>query len=134
MVCESTGEIWTINPATPCLNPCFNGICSASFDKKLSNSIIGSLNPCFNGIWSAREYRPAALELFLIVLILVLMEYGLRVGGQTAVRGTVLDRLNPCFNGIWSARSLSETKGNNNKQSLNPCFNGIWSASPPSKH
>ncbi len=37
------------------------------------------------------------------VLILVLMEYGLRVGGQTAVKAVVNGGLNPCFNGIWSA-------------------------------
>ena len=36
------------------------------------------LNPCFNGIWSARENQEFITEQILVVLILVLMEYGLR--------------------------------------------------------
>ena len=35
------------------------------------------LNPCFNGIWSASEDFPSAVKCE-SVLILVLMEYGLR--------------------------------------------------------
>ena len=37
------------------------------------------LNPCFNGIWSARVRYPAGHANAGDVLILVLMEYGLRV-------------------------------------------------------
>ena len=39
---------------------------------------IVCLNPCFNGIWSA-SYIPNAFQRTHPVLILVLMEYGLRV-------------------------------------------------------
>ena len=35
------------------LNPCFNGICSASFLYKTQSQTQISLNPCFNGICSA---------------------------------------------------------------------------------
>ena len=38
------------------------------------------------------------------VLILVLMEYGLRVGRMMDTTIPSLRGLNPCFNGIWSAR------------------------------
>ena len=37
-----------------------------------------SLNPCFNGIWSATPTQKAKLFSMTVVLILVLMEYGLR--------------------------------------------------------
>ncbi len=37
-----------------CLNPCFNGICSASLIQFIpEKEKIESLNPCFNGICSA---------------------------------------------------------------------------------
>ena len=35
------------------LNPCFNGIWSATLLMHKSFAIQVSLNPCFNGIWSA---------------------------------------------------------------------------------
>ena len=49
----------------------------------LSNSTVGKLwrglNPCFNGIWSASRMSSSFGEAFeSLVLILVLMEYGLR--------------------------------------------------------
>ena len=110
------------------------------------------LNPCFNGIWSARIKDFASKNWSTRVLILVLMEYGLR-----ALMGHLLDSkpiacLNPCFNGIWSARricfpwsplrpvlilvlmeyGLRERDRRDSKRRpqacLNPCFNGIWSA------
>ena len=82
------------------LNPCFNGICSASVSffikcaarrvlilvlmeyalrEEISNLIadILRLNPCFNGICSASKMRNLS-EIFSKVLILVLMEYALR--------------------------------------------------------
>ncbi len=85
------------------------------------------------------------------VLILVLMEYGLRVQSMMWMRIS-RQRLNPCFNGIWSARRHISTVngqpvvlilvlmeyglrarkyGRDLRPScrLNPCFNGIWSAS-----
>ncbi len=111
------------------------------------------INPCFNGIWSASGRRGAGCRLHLCVLILVLMEYGLRVGAPMLLWRGRYGGLNPCFNGIWSA-SKSYVQDNNimsvlilvlmeyglrgwglmpSKKwtnSLNPCFNGIWSASP----
>ncbi len=62
-----------------------------------------------------------------IVLILVLMEYGLR---QRPIRPSGLNGsgLNPCFNGIWSATAQEGYSWAMAKSSLNPCFNGIWSA------
>ena len=43
------------------------------------------LNPCFNGRWSARQYSPPRVSTEGEVLILVLMEDGLRAE-QTAKR------------------------------------------------
>ena len=53
--------------------------------------LAASLNPCFNGIWSASSHRIMRCNKIDWVLILVLMEYGLRafgspLGRQTAVR------------------------------------------------
>ncbi len=62
------------------LNPCFNGIWSASLRSLhllIQNNL--SLNPCFNGIWSASVPLLAGCFNRCFVLILVLMEYGLRV-------------------------------------------------------
>ena len=61
------------------------------------------LNPCFNGIWSASSsisLLPCGDE---AVLILVLMEYGLRASSALHAAGDPQWGLNPCFNGIWSA-------------------------------
>ena len=63
------------------------------------------LNPCFNGIWSASV---SGLVSYIAygVLILVLMEYGLRAMRKLHVEANK-HGLNPCFNGIWSARVKS---------------------------
>ena len=103
------------------------------------------LNPCCSGIWS----ETGTLDDFQyaeVVLILVVVEYGLR---QT---GTVRNRmrsLNPCCSGIWSETCminsmwselclvlilvvveyglrLGQTK-NIILKCLNPCCSGIWS-------
>ena len=66
-----------------------------------------SLNPCFNGIWSASPHPSHPPKRHRRVLILVLMEYGLRA----MLRHRLEQRspcLNPCFNGIWSARPNSK--------------------------
>ena len=63
------------------------------------------------------------------VLILVLMEYGLR---DTIARWSASSNsrgsLNPCFNGIWSASIPLPYQQLAARRRLNPCFNGIWSA------
>ena len=68
------------------------------------------------------ERRPWRARL--LVLILVVMEYGLR---QCKKRGHLESKsLNPCCNGIWSqtkVASIFSTFG----LRLNPCCNGIWS-------
>ena len=92
------------NNNNSCLNPCFNGIWSASWrPDSRQGRVQWSLNPCFNGIWSA-SWRPDSCQ------------------------GRVQWSLNPCFNGIWSASFTMKTYGGP-PMSLNPCFNGIWSAS-----
>ena len=148
MVCES--DMVPNGTSTSRLNPCFNGIWSASFrvaprrpnsrvlilvlmeyglrvwHLKGSMMIMECLNPCFNGIWSARQGTSSQVTIK-GVLILVLMEYGLRELLCSHRRRGV--GLNPCFNGIWSAsNTLMEEIGKNDIR-LNPCFNGIWSAS-----
>ncbi len=63
---------------------------------------------------------------YLSVLILVLMEYGLRLIPEES-KEAILNCLNPCFNGIWSA-TTSNKRDVYCYVCLNPCFNGIWSA------
>ena len=59
-------------------------VCEPDFKTGKYNFVEVSLNPCFNGIWSAREKRaPGRREV--LVLILVLMEYGLRVSYPIAL-------------------------------------------------
>ena len=61
------------------LNPCFNGIWSATAQEGYSWAMAkSSLNPCFNGIWSATVLASWLSRTYRDVLILVLMEYGLR--------------------------------------------------------
>ena len=109
------------------LNPCFNGICSASeYYIGRSNRRKVCLNPCFNGICSARREENLDKKINKYVLILVLMEYALR----ESAAGTILkarDSLNPCFNGICSAR-IENIEYPILSDGLNPCFNGICSA------
>ena len=79
------------------------------FDRNWKMFCYLCLNPCFNGIWSATQYRRIGFSLNgKEVLILVLMEYGLR-HNQKATKKMNDKSLNPCFNGIWSAtvRDLS---------------------------
>ena len=77
--------------------------------------------------YSLRESLLAFLVNKDLVLILVLMEYGLRGGPLTTSSKRCSTCLNPCFNGIWSA-SEEIVRYVNEIRSLNPCFNGIWSA------
>ncbi len=59
------------------LNPCCNGIWSQTNNNNTCKSFQG-LNPCCNGIWS-QTLRNHWINLNW-VLILVVMEYGLRLG------------------------------------------------------
>ena len=73
----------------------------------MESSWIYGLNPCFNGIWSASKIKEEIEKLKNDdVLILVLMEYGLRgIFEMMSINSKI--SLNPCFNGIWSARVKS---------------------------
>ena len=86
------------------LNPCFNGRWSASLpEKDYDNVVYSRLNPCFNGRWSARFPDGNVRKSLCFVLILVLMEDGLR-GPHDCYMRLIYISLNPCFNGRWSAR------------------------------
>ena len=89
--------------STSCLNPYSNGIWSTRRMCWMRTATrLLSLNPYSNGIWSTR-YRYNSFSINIItVLILILMEYDLRVqqmfkGDFSCVKG-----LNPYSNGIWS--------------------------------
>ena len=58
------------------------------------------LNPCSNGIWSLTG-QIISPQVWIIVLILVLMEYGLWPLPRRDARTWAVS-LNPCSNGIWS--------------------------------
>ena len=108
-----------------CLNPCSNGIWSLT-DKEVSMfGIWLGLNPCSNGICSLTEGWQLVRISGLLVLILVLMEYGLwllyqrRQPTENSVLILVLMEY-----GLWRPEVLA---GGVRKVSLNPCSNGIWS-------
>ena len=60
-----------------------------------------------------------------LVLILVVMEYGLRPHRLGSIKATEAG-LNPCCNGIWSQTKATQTFILKTI-CLNPCCNGIWS-------
>ena len=83
------------------------------------------LNPTFSGIWSATA-RTTTDGHTQLVLILLFLEYGLRLGTKHMI-DTAASSLNPTFSGIWSAtRQVIEKESW--YQGLNPTFSGIWSA------
>ena len=62
------------------------------------------------------------------VLILVVMEYGLRLANLILADAEIEVCLNPCCNGIWSQTPLNfQHLFSAVTQRLNPCCNGIWS-------
>ena len=67
-----------------CLNPCFNGRYSLSFECYQVNFESGGLNPCFNGRYSLRKSFVDFNSRYL--------------------------SLNPCFNGRYSLRKLNKLK------------------------
>ena len=69
-------ELKTASVTKTGLNPCCNGIWSQTDKYSLYRQENG-LNPCCNGIWSqTTEVKPCHASWW--VLILVVMEYGLR--------------------------------------------------------
>ena len=61
------------------LNPYSIGIWSATEIIMIAKNTINSLNPYSIGIWSATSFISHQLMAFSIVLILILLEYGLRL-------------------------------------------------------
>ena len=82
------------------------------------------LNPCFDGIWSASEEEYDQLSNQASVLILVLMEYGLRelLVPQQHPREYVVLILVLMEYGL---RGVQSQEHETTETSLNPCFNGI---------
>ena len=66
------------------------------------------------------------------VLILILLEYGLRLVMKPE-KEKELESLNPYSTGIWSATKNEQTDKESN-QSLNPYSTGIWSATYTKVH
>ncbi len=61
------------------LNPCCNGIWSQTAAQFFFLvQLFACLNPCCNGIWSQTNGEVVLYHAVLLVLILVVMEYGLR--------------------------------------------------------
>ena len=58
----------------PCLNPCFNGICTSTLVTNPQPLTLVSLNPCFNGRCTSTKNLKVKGVNILPVLILVLME------------------------------------------------------------
>ena len=83
-----------------CLNPCCNGIWSQTLSTRQGTRSI-CLNPCCNGIWSQTLSNISLNGIG--VLILVVMEYGLRHAKKKNYHKSCL---NPCCNGIWSQTFL----------------------------
>ena len=103
-ICSATKLRGEVRTSYGCLNPCFNGICSATGRHSIPFiSRTTCLNPCFNGICSATHLRTTTLFWTSAVSILVLMEYALRLPLQRLGLSSRTLSLNPCFNGICSA-------------------------------
>ena len=109
------------------LNPCFNGRWSPRSTKGHNWWVGDCLNPCFNGRWSPSRKEKNYELLKIKVLILVLMEDGLRVQLDELIPAFLIVRLNPCFNGRWSPSLPKRRQYSNFVLGLNPCFNGRWS-------
>ena len=89
-------------------------------------SEVESLNPCFNGICSASKMEKELVG-FLKVLILVLMEYALRVIGTANTPFVAFVLILVLME--YALREFYEDFLRDRSQGLNPCFNGICSAS-----
>ena len=59
--------------------------------------------------YGLRRHLTSGMFIVTFVLILVLMEYGLRPMYVPAELGIKVGGLNPCFNGIWSATATNNS-------------------------
>ena len=74
--------------------------------------------------WQALQKVPT-----LSVLILVVMEDGLRDSAEQGLSSTVTKGLNPCCYGRWSQSQAKHGKTSRLRTCLNPCCYGRWSQS-----
>ena len=85
-----------------CLNPYSIGIWSATAEAQTHTYPQGCLNPYSIGIWSATFLQTKYYKIMNEVLILILLEYGLRQWRLVETQPPLI-RLNPYSIGIWSA-------------------------------
>ena len=109
------------------LNPCSNGRCSASYQRRDDISsqrvLILVLMEDALRVATSIDFNKDVR----IVLILVLMEDALRVWGSILPHAQC-ECLNPCSNGRCSARTAKLQRTVLCFRSLNPCSNGRCSA------
>ena len=110
------------------LNPCCNGIWSQTDEDGTYLKLVeGCLNPCCNGIWSQTARSAKSNVYSVTVLILVVMEYGLRHMGQTQRRGLSCVVVLILVVMEYGLRLETAMRGQQRLTCLNPCCNGIWS-------
>ena len=63
-----------------CFNPCYVGLWSVSFAKRLMKRGIGGFNPCYVGLWSVRIF--------------------------SALKHSFASGFNPCYVGLWSVSEV----------------------------
>ena len=85
------------------LNPCFNGICSASVLSFGLFRLVSKVLILVLMEYALRANQISAIKEVANVLILVLMEYALRDVIEFFNKEGFAKGLNPCFNGICSA-------------------------------
>ena len=121
----------TLHPTTSmctCLNPYSTGIWSATRAWSAKLDELKSLNPYSTGIWSATRQCGAMVAAH-GVLILILLEYGLRQNGDKNISYSsfivlILILLEYGLR-LLTAKTLKE-----DILGLNPYSTGIWSATP----
>ena len=84
------------------------------------------LNPCSCGGWSQRIVTRSGIDTSFTVLILVLVEDGLRANHFNRSERTC-SCLNPCSCGGWSQRLSKSEQNSVSSAGLNPCSCGGWS-------
>ena len=96
-------------------------------------SLIGnsreSLNPCCCGRWSQSRKTSGLYTYLGIVLILVVVEDGLRDLDKAVEMMWFHHSLNPCCCGRWSQSLERITERYSLRVGLNPCCCGRWSQS-----
>ena len=78
MVCDQLNK-YTTDEIVSSLNPYSIGIWSATDGKEIYIERTSRLNPYSIGIWSATQFDLVCGRHYIYVLILILLEYGLRL-------------------------------------------------------